>query len=92
MPEGQAGRPMTLGERRVRISFNPNQAPHVGELKTAQAGFIDYCQELRAISRDPSRVMGSEDVGELNRLIALAQTHAEDAAMWAVKAATIGLP
>jgi hypothetical protein len=92
MSEAQPGRPLTLGERRVRISFNPNQAPHVNELKTMAAAFVDYCHELRAIARDPSRVLGHEDVGELNRLVALAQTHAEDAAMWAVKAATLGLP
>jgi hypothetical protein len=92
MSEDQAGRPLTLGERRVRISFNPNQAAHVGELKTMAAAFIDYCTQLRAIARDPSRVLGADDVGELNRLVALAQSTAEDAAMWAVKAATLGLP
>jgi hypothetical protein len=82
-------RPFTLGERRVRISFNPNQAPHVAELKRQAAAFIDYCEALRQIAAErPPQV----DAGELHRLVSLAQTHAEDAAMWAVKAATLGLP
>lgn len=82
---GQA-RPLTLGERRVRISFNPNQAPHVGELKRQAAAFIDYCEELRALTAPTL-----SERAELHRLLSLAQTHAEDAAMWAVKAATIAL-
>lgn len=88
---GELGRPLTLGERRVRISFNPNQAPHVGELKRQAAAFIDHCQELRPVIAS-ARDLTEEDKAELNRLLSLAQTHAEDAAMWAVKAATIKLP
>lgn len=87
MPEVPNGRPPTLGEGRVRSSFNPNQAPHVAELKQQAAAFIDYCDSLRSKADE---LLPSE-VGELHRLISLAQTHAEDAAMWAVKAATIGL-
>ena len=89
METDQDTRPLTLGERRVRISFNPNQAPHVAELKRMAAAFIDYCESLKSTT---ARNGVDLERGEYLRLIALAQTHAEDAAMWAVKAATLGLP
>jgi len=44
------------------------------------AELIDMCELLKG-----SKV---SDKGELIRLCSLAQTHYEDAAMWAVKAAT----
>lgn len=69
----------TLGQRRVRAAFNPSSDSVVDLLKEKAADFIDYCEDLR--SHLPS-------TWEVGRLISLAQTHAEDAAMWAVKAAT----
>jgi hypothetical protein len=63
----------TVGEQRVRVSFNPSNNEKVDEIKARTADLIDLCEMLKAI--DP-------------RLAALAQTHYEDAAMWAVKAAT----
>jgi hypothetical protein len=78
-----AERPMTLGERRVRISFNPSANATVEGLKRMAADFIDACERMRRPHGPP----GSED-GEVNRLIALAQTDIEAAAMHAVKAAT----
>lgn len=74
---------MTLGEYRVGIDFNPSGDPHVTKLKQLAADFIDACE--RAIDAVPA----SKAVdGEFKRLMALAMTHAEDAAMWAVKAVT----
>jgi hypothetical protein len=64
---------MTLGECRVRITFNPSDDSIVSQIKQKSAELIDLCETIK--SRDP-------------RLVALAQTHYEDAAMWAVKAAT----
>ena len=64
---------MTIGEDRVRIKFNPSDDSLVAKIKSKSAELIDLCEELKA--KDP-------------RLAALAQTHYEDAAMWAVKAAT----
>jgi hypothetical protein len=69
---------MTLGEDRVRIKFNPSDDSTVAKIKQKSAELIDLCEELRHDN-------GS---AEKNRLLALAQTHYEDAAMWAVKAAT----
>jgi phage tail tape-measure protein len=68
----------TLGEFRVGIDFNPGKNPTVDTLKKMMAGFIDMVSEMETTG----------DINEVNRLKALAMTHAEDAAMWAVKAAT----
>lgn len=70
---------MSLGEDRVRIKFNPSYSSRVSLLKQKTAELIDLCEQ--------GRNAGSAD-GEHQRLWSLAQTHYEDAAMWAVKAAT----
>lgn len=69
----------TLGEKRVRVDFNPSQEGVVYDIKRHTAAIIDLCEKLR------DNYPGNH---EANRLISLAQTHYEDAAMWAVKAAT----
>lgn len=66
-------REQTLGEGRVRLDFNPSQEGVVFDLKRHTAALIDLCEKLKA--KDP-------------RLASLAQTAYEEAAMWAVKAAT----
>jgi hypothetical protein len=70
---------MSLGEDRVRVKFNPSDNSLVSQIKQKSAELIDLCEEHKERS-------GS---GEAIRLWALAQTQYEDAAMWAVKAATI---
>ena len=67
----------TLGESRVRLDFNSNQNPDVEKLKRLTAQLIDACEALK-----------TEMPSEKSRLISLAQTAYEEAAMWAVKAAT----
>lgn len=64
---------MSIGEDRVRTKFNPSADTTVDRIKQQSAKLIDLCETLKA-----------KDA----RLAALAQTHYEDAAMWAVKAAT----
>lgn len=64
---------MTTGEDRVRTKFNPGNNSMVDQIKQKSAELIDLCEQLK-----------SKDA----RLASLAQTHYEDAAMWAVKAAT----
>jgi hypothetical protein len=71
---------MTIGEDRVRIKFNPSSDDLVAHIKQKSAELIDLCEAHK------DKCAG----GELNRLWSLAQTHYEDAAMWAVKAATYG--
>ena len=64
---------MSIGEDRVRVKFNPSAEGVVDEIKQQSARLIDLCETLKA--KDP-------------RLASLAQTAYEEAAMWAVKAAT----
>lgn len=64
---------MSIGEDRVRVNFNVSGAGVIDDIKKRTAELIDLCEELKA--KDP-------------RLAALAQTSYEEAAMWAVKAAT----
>jgi hypothetical protein len=66
-------RPQSIGEFRVRVGFNPSSGDLVNQIKQKTAELIDLCEELRA--KD-------------GRLASLAQTTYEEAAMWAVKAAT----
>lgn len=79
---------MSLGARRVRVreSSNPGQDSLVDKIKRYTADLIDLCEELKVT---PS---GGYASGEQVRLVALAQTAYEDAAMWAVKAATTPTP
>jgi hypothetical protein len=67
---------MSLGANRVRETFNPGQDEMVVKIKRYTADLIDLCEELK--HKD-------------GRLASLAQTSYEEAAMWAVKAATTGL-
>lgn len=64
---------MSLGKDRVRAGFNPSSNERVESIKSLTAQLIDVCEDLKPL--DP-------------RLAALAQTAYEEAAMWAVKAAT----
>jgi hypothetical protein len=66
---------LSLGKERVRAGFNPSGDQRVESVKSLTAQLIDICEDLKSL--DP-------------RLAALAQTAYEEAAMWAVKAATTG--
>jgi hypothetical protein len=74
---------MSLGEDRVRVKFNPTDNSLVSQIKQKSAELIALCGTMKP--KDGNAAQMSETL----RLIALAQTHYEDAAMWAVKAATI---
>lgn len=63
----------SLGEKRVRTDFNVSGSGLVDEIKKKSAEMINICEGLK--EKDP-------------RLASLAQTAYEEAAMWAVKAAT----
>lgn len=67
---------LTLGEYRVGIAFNPGGNAMVNKIKRAAADLIDLLEQIDGGN------------GEVARLKALAATHFEDGAMWAVKAAT----
>jgi hypothetical protein len=74
----------TLGEDRVRTKFNPSADTTVDQIKQKSAELIDLVEEIKLVAQKN----GAQS--ETIRLCALAQTHYEDAAMWAVKAATTG--
>ena len=72
---------LSKGENRVRTQFNPSQTDLVSDVKQKSAELINICEEMFPID-------GSTVPAEKARCIALAQTAYEEAAMWAVKAAT----
>lgn len=88
---------MTKGEYRVGISFNPSNDDTVARIKRAAADLIDLIDGI-PVPDWPDDLSAEEDIrmdtwdNEVRRLRALAQTHIEDAAMWAVKAATKSAP
>lgn len=63
----------SIGEERVRTEFNPSNESIVDQIKQKSAELINICENLK--EKD-------------SRLASLAQTDYENAAMWAVKAAT----
>lgn len=86
----------SIGERRVRTDFNvtgdANGRDLVAEIKNETANLINLCHSMRndeAVAV-PGESPGAyiERAGEKLRLIELAKTAYEEAAMWAVKAAT----
>lgn len=74
---------MTTGEKRVRVQFNPSQKGNVQRAKEKIAEIIDVLDEFK---NDDTNNHDSE----AHRLIAIAQTSLEEAAMWTVKALTSG--
>jgi hypothetical protein len=72
----------TLGEQRVRTKFNPSSEDVVQKIKDKSAELIDLVSEIN--------YEGDVDKWERTRLVSLAQTAYEEAAMWAVKATTLG--
>lgn len=67
---------MSIGTDRVRLDFNPSKNETVNGIKEKTAELIDLCAAAKSGDQEEAR------------LWALAMTHYEDAAMWAVKAAT----
>lgn len=63
----------TLGEKRVRVDFNPSDSNQVSVIKQKFAELINLVEEAKA--KDP-------------RLVEIAQHSIEEAAMWSVKAVT----
>jgi len=72
-------RTLSLGEKRVRTNFNVSASTDVDGIKQQTASLIDALEKLKEKRSDP----------EFTRLIALANTSYENAAMWAVKAITL---
>lgn len=78
---------LTFGGKAVGVSFNPSSVKEVDEIKEAAANFVDsFC--------GPSGEKLDFGQGKDNEAAAmrkLAQRAAQEASMWAVKAATWSL-
>lgn len=74
----------TLGEKRIRTAFNPSGVGNVNFIKENSARMIDVLEEMRP---KPGEILDIEK----QRLISIAQTAYEEAAMWAFKAATFNV-
>lgn len=79
-PTTTAQRELTFGEKRVRANFNPSNDSVVDQIKSKTAELIDLCESTK--KAHPS---------EQSRVLSLAQTAYEEAAMWAVKGATANI-
>jgi hypothetical protein len=75
---------MSLGEDRVRVKFNPSATGLVDQIKQKTAELIDL------VYNTPTGEMDVPTERECDRLVRLAADRYEEAAMWAVKAATTG--
>jgi len=82
MQDGQP--PKTLGESRVRITFNPSMQGYIDQLKQKGAELIDLIDGAA-----PKTEWDDKTVGEWKRLKDLAMTDIESGTSWAVKASTI---
>ena len=71
----------TLGEKRVRTDFNPSKEGNVEFIKQKTAELINVLEDFKNDERNNLD-------GEAKRLVSLAQTSFEEAAMWGVKAVT----
>ena len=74
----------SIGENRVRTDFNVSNSSVVDDVKSKSAQLINLVQN----GIDIPEGTPPEAQGEFVRLKSLAMTAYEEAAMWAVKAAT----
>lgn len=75
----------TFGEKRVRADFNASRSDKVANLKNGFARLMDIVESINSPYDNPAQ---PDDYAEASRLKAIALTHLETAAMYAVKAAT----
>ena len=75
---------LTLGEQRVKTTFNPSSEDIVQLIKDKTASLINLVESVNYESEKDTK-----KAGERARLVALALTSYEQAAMWGVKAATL---
>lgn len=68
----------SIGEKRVRVNFNPMVTDKIMFKKKEFAQLIDGLESEKKENTDPEKL----------RLIATAQTKIEEAAMWTIKAMT----
>lgn len=77
---------LSIGEIRVRTEFNPSKDGVVDQINQKTAILINLLEEMRTRREEGCLPYPADK--ETQRLISEAQARFEDAAMWAVKAAT----
>lgn len=79
----------TYGGKAAAVSFNPSSVAEVDEIKKAAANFIDAIAGPAGEKILPEmQESGTKLDGEVVAMRKLAQRAAQEASMWAVKAAT----
>lgn len=73
-------KPMTLGEKRCHIDFNPSSDDKIGTFKRMMADAIDF---LNKAGYDSS--LAGDEWGEQERCFTIAMEHLETAQMYGVK-------
>lgn len=73
-------KPMTLGEKRCHINFNPSADDKIGKFKRMIADAIDFCEQERLES-----LLSGEEYLEQVRCFKIAMEHLETAQMYGVK-------
>lgn len=79
----------SLGEKRVRADFKVSSSGLIDDFKRWSGSMINLCEAAKETSRTNYELTDPDKFKEEERLWNLAQTAYEEAAMWAVKAATI---
>ncbi len=79
----------TIGERRIRTTFNPSSVDLVSQFKNKTAELISLAEEQRSLNNINVTNLEQEDIADFNRWISLAQTAYEEAGMYIVKALTL---
>lgn len=75
---------MTVGEKIVRTEFNTSALDVVSQIKQKTAELLNVVVTLRPVKGD-----SAEAQEEKHKLVTFAMKAYEEAAMWAVKAATV---
>jgi hypothetical protein len=77
---------LTTGEKRVRTSFNPSKTETVDLVKQKTAELINLCEQIHHDASE--KKCDEKEAYEVFRCAQNAMGAYEEAAMWAVKAAT----
>jgi hypothetical protein len=79
-------KPMTLGEKRCHIDFNPSSDDKIGTFKRMMADAIDFLDQESVKS-----VLSADEYIEQARCFKIAMEHLETAQMYGVKGIAKGL-
>ncbi len=82
----EATRPLTLGEKRCHINFNPSADDKIARFKRMMADAIDFCERERIDS-----LLSGDEYLEQARCLKIAMEHLETAQMYGVKGIAKGL-